>query len=106
MNRSPGIRCVIERKPWLDGYDVWLGDPGPRSYIAESVGPDGYIVYRESDPAVVTEPFLRLTHSELEALSKAILATERPEDATLDALKDARAVRDRLLSMLEARGIR
>ena len=106
MNRSPGIRAFIERKPWLDSYDVWLGDPGPRSYIAEKVGEDGHIVYRETDPGAVQEPFLRLTHSELEALAKAILETERPEDATLDALKDARSVRDRLLTMLEAQGIR
>ena len=107
MNHRPGIRCIIERKPWLDSYDVRMGDGGPSAYHAESVGEDGYIVYRTTnDPSTDVPPFLRLSRSELEALAKAILAEERPEDATVDALKDARGVRDRLLSMLEARGIR
>lgn len=82
---------MIVRHPWSRDYEILMGG-------------DGRIVYDE-EHAVGTEmpTLLRLTREEFEALARAILEEERPEDATLDALKDARVVRDRLLSMLERR---
>lgn len=100
-----GLRAVLHREPWLDSYELYLGGRGAHPFMATRIE-NCRIVYETQDEAAVNEPLLRLSQDEVDALAKCLLAEARPEDATLDALKDARAVRDRLLAMLEQRGIR
>lgn len=102
----PGIRAAVIRQPWLDSFEIIMGGGGPNSYRAVGIGDDGRIIYETHGEGAQAEPFLRLDRNELEALARAILEEERPEDATVAALKDARSTRDRLLAMLEKRGIR
>jgi hypothetical protein len=102
MIHDPGVRAVLIREPWNLDYQLLVGGSRFRAKGIEN----GRIVYEECDEAVQHDPILVLSREELEAIAKAILAEERPEDATVDALKDARTTRDRLLAMLEQRGIR
>jgi hypothetical protein len=102
---APGLRAVVVNEPWQDSYGVILGSTGHRPFLAESVE-GGRIVYKDIPDGVDAKPFLTLSRSELDALSRALLADARPEDATLDALKDSRVTRDRLLALIEQRGLR
>ena len=102
MLRNPGVRAVVIREPWRDGYQLIVGG----SYFRATGVADGRIVYEECDEMAQHDPVLNLSREEFEAIARAILADERPEDATLAALKDARGTRDRLLAMLEKRGVR
>ena len=106
MISPQGLRAVLVREPWLDHYRLYLGGTGANHFMAERVE-DGRIVYKQiARDEYESSPLLTLSQDEVDALAKALLSESRPEDATLDALKDARSVRDRLLSMMEARGIR
>ncbi len=112
MNSPSRIKAWIEREPWMDRYSLYLGIPDAvgdhhaTGFEPSLSGSSTVIRYEKRDEGTRIEPLLTFTPAEYEAISRAFLADERPEDATRDALKDARTVRDRLLGMMEARGIR
>jgi hypothetical protein len=87
---------------WSTGaMHVFLFERGPDRYF--TVGEDGYLVAHEYRPEATNEarPALILEREILEVLLRASAEKVPPSDATVDALKDTRAVRDRLLAMVE-----
>lgn len=100
------LRAFLTHEPWNDRYELRISSVAGRYTHAAVRVESGRIVYEETDEGATVDPVLVLCEAEIVALSNALFADLKPENATLDALKDARSVRDRLLSMLEARGIR
>lgn len=96
------MRCHIERDWSRDAVKVWLYQPG-RDMNAQVIGiaDDGYLTMQNFEPGQDAPPSFILPTEALEALVKAGSDVLPPSDATVDALQDARAVRDQALGMVE-----
>jgi hypothetical protein len=99
------MRAYIYRQFRRLGYEIILVDDGRGQTRQSALGidDDGNIVYGPAVVGAEIPVFIRLRDEELQALAKAFLEEAHPEDATIEALKDTRAIRDRLLALIEAR---
>ena len=99
------MRAWFTREPWEDHYAVRLAADFERGVYAHATGVDesGHIVFTEkgSPSGQIVEPFLYLRYDVMEAFGKALSQITQSSDQTLDALKDTREVRDRLLVLVE-----
>lgn len=87
-----------------DWWKVWLYRPAGPNLTAQviGVGEDGHLLMRNiEDGAALPAPSFILPGQALEALVREATKVLPPSDATVDALKDAREMRDRLLAMVE-----
>lgn len=79
---------------------VFLFDRHPDRYF--TIGEDGRLVPHEVDfNSDNAKPALVLSAEALDELLRAAAEKRPPQDATVDALNDARKVRDRLLTLIE-----
>lgn len=91
-----------EREPVRDAFAIWFfstNQQGER-LVAYPVGKDTWqdeVVPMDS----YVEPTLRLPSQMFKDLIKSVQGQIEPEDATVDAMRDARDTRDRLLAMIE-----
>lgn len=101
------IEAHIEYAPLTQGHKVWLidrsehGPPRIGAIQTTQVGDD--LVWLTWDPAEEPAPTLHFPSGALEALMTAANHVVSSTDATLDALADARGIRDRLLVLIENR---
>lgn len=107
MLTGNNVRAVLLHEPWLDGYRLTMGHvAGKYTYVVAGIE-NGRLKYEQVEgEAVVAEPFVTLTQDEVDAIVAALRRDARPVDAAQDAIRDARETRDRLLSMIEKRGLR
>ena len=106
MIRAGRVKAWLEAHPWLDCFTLRLvSDAGGRYYAATEIV-DGSFKYEPVEEGAMVEPVLKLGAGEIDALLEALKQHAKPVDATVDALRDTREVRDRLLSMIEKRGLR
>lgn len=96
------MKAQIEWAWAMDAMHVFLYDRGPYSAFY-TVGEEGRLVRHEwvAEGPEPMEPALVLGRDALEAIVQAASEKMPPQDATVDALKDARGVRDRLLALVE-----
>ena len=92
----------IDRAPWTDEYSVYGGYvAGRQRFVATGLTEQGHLTFREAMEGEVVEPFMRLRPEALKALLAAAGEYTESSDATVAHLKDAIAVRDRLLTLVE-----
>lgn len=91
------MRVHVERVPWRDEVRVYVGD----GEIHRVYDPDepGRCVRVEA--GVEAAPFLVLPAYEFDAIVEAAIMSRPTPEAAFDAVKDARATRDRLLALVE-----
>jgi hypothetical protein len=96
------VKAHIEWQWAYDGMSVFLFDPPPHAAYY-TIGADGCLVRHEYDPhmADAASPLMTFRRDALQAILEASAEKLPPHDATVDALKDTRMVRDRLLSLVE-----
>jgi hypothetical protein len=100
---SGGVQAWLGRSFTSFDFELALARHmgGTRWLSAVMVGTDGEIVWEESEPATQTPTLLRLRKDVLEAIARAVTDIEGPSPAMQAHLKDAIAVRDRLLTLVE-----
>lgn len=100
------LTAWVVAHPWDDAYELRLvSQSGSRDYAATEVL-DGRFKYELIAEGARVEPVLRFGSGEVDALLEALKQHARPSDATVDALRDTRELRDRLLGLIERRGLR
>lgn len=98
-------RVFIDSVPWRDSVDVRIAVKAGRvtqyaKGIEDAMG-QPRIVWATTEDGAEVPVFLSLQRDVLEALAKALGEFVPAVDATVEALKDARGVRDRLLVLVE-----
>lgn len=93
-----------------DGWDVFVYDRLPGKSLVAHANADGDLEFDQEVPEgqrhEPTRPTFFLRGDQLKALVEAAIE-KLPADGNMAAhLKDAQTVRDRLLAMIEARGLR
>ena len=100
------MRAFITSVPWGDYYEVRLAyQAGRITAAATGIEDGGYVIFEEIKDSDETKPFLKLRPDQLEALARAFGEVTQANDQTLESLKDARGTRDRLLTLIERRGV-
>lgn len=97
------MKCRIERKDFVkDLYDVYLWDQEftGRHFYMKYHG-DGVWSHEEILEGGLIVPTFSLPAPLLEAIAREVSGIIPPTEATTEHLKDARAVRDRLLTLVE-----
>jgi hypothetical protein len=96
------VKAHIEWAWATNSLHVFLFDRPPYSAYY-TVGDEGRLERHEWAPEGpdTAEPALVLPREALEAIVAAASEKLPPQDATVDALKDARSTRDRLLALVE-----
>jgi len=98
------VRAVVQFNRVMDYIDVWLvrDTIGDGYEVATGVKEDHTPYWEKRREGMVSPiPLLRLTPKEVEALRNELLTIVPPNDATTAHLKDAQAVRDKLLALVE-----
>lgn len=95
----------IDSQPWRDSVDIRIAVRAGRltqyaKGIEEAFG-QPQIVWDTTEETGDIPVFLTLRRDVLEALAKALGEFVPATDATVEALKDARTTRDRLLTLIE-----
>lgn len=102
MLRGGRVRAWVTAHPWNDVYELRLvHDAGGRYYAASVEG--GEFKYVEVGEGSQVEPAMRLGEGEIDALLEALKQQAKPVDATVEALRDTKEIRDRLLTLIERR---
>jgi hypothetical protein len=94
------MEWLLEHRSDLDGYLLYaFSRPLQGGRVAASIR-DSRLIHETSPtpPGTEIRPALFLRHDELEALRRALIGEAIDSD---DALRDTRAVRDRLLALIE-----
>jgi hypothetical protein len=96
------VKAHIEWAWATNSLHVFLFDRGPYSAYY-TVGDEGRLERHEwtEQSTEPMQPALVLPREALEAIVAAASEKLPPQDATVDALKDARSTRDRLLALVE-----
>ncbi len=105
------MRVHIERVWQRQELDIWIWDRAGKFATFATVGDDGRlsVEWKEEPEGTFIDdrpPTLRLQPEVLEAIIRAAEGHVHPQDATTRHLDDATATRDRLLTMIETRGLR
>lgn len=88
-----------------DGFDVWLFERRAAATVLLRFD-DGRPRWEETPQNSQPDPTLTIPRDALEALLAAAEKHVPATDATVDALRDTRTTRDRLLALIEKRGLR
>lgn len=96
------MRALVIGRPEVACFDIYLYyETGGGGRVAYSIGGDGQRMITNVGGGEEMPRFLRLGDTEMEAIGRALL-DEMPADAGMTAaLVDTRAVRDRLLTLIE-----
>jgi hypothetical protein len=98
------IGVWIDSKPWQPYVELRIAvRMGRVTQAATGVTEAGEIVWTAQDEMAEIPPLLVLSRDVLEELAKELGNYVPATDVTTEALRDARTVRDRLLSLVEAR---
>lgn len=97
------MKVTLTREPWNDAYEVRIGFHAGRvvSY-ASGVDERGAIIWAQAEEGVNVPVFLSLREDVVEAFARALGDVTQASDATVEALKDTKQVRDRLLALVES----
>ena len=96
------MKAWLTRDPWRDTYELRLGyQAGKYTAYAKGITDHGDIIWENIDAAAEVPVFLLLREDVVEALIRSALEVTQASDATVEALKDARTIRDRLLVLVE-----
>lgn len=96
------MRAFLTREPWNDTFELRLAYVAGRvTGYAAGVDERGEIVWEQTDDGAAVPAFLHLREDVIEALAKELGVHVPSADATVVHLKDALAVRDRLLTLVE-----
>ena len=100
-------RAWLTNEPWRDSFDLRIVvDHGP-GHVFAATGLDRYsdgtavLKYEKVDDNAQIDPVLTLRGGEIDALLDALKEHAKPVDATVDALRDTREVRDKLLALVD-----
>lgn len=98
------MKARIEREWTRDAVKVWLYQPGPNMTAqVVAIQPDGeLLLHNVEGGGVLPAPSFVLPTAALEALVREASGVLPPSETTVDAMRDARATRDRLLALVEA----
>jgi hypothetical protein len=95
------MNCHIEWVMGYDAYEVTLWQArGPGMFTVAKLR-DGEVVFEDVPQGAKLEPSFRMPGEMLQAFGKAAAKLPSPELATVEHLEDAKAVRDRLLRIVE-----
>lgn len=98
------MEAHVEKDILTRHVKVWIWQPRGRHSFDQIVAaePGGEVILQTfEDMSVQPPPSFILPEDALKALVAAASDVLPPSDATVDALKDARVVRDRLLTLVE-----
>jgi hypothetical protein len=96
------VRAFLTREPWSDTFELRLGyTAGKYGFYASGVDIDGQIIWAQRDESAQIPAFLKLRADVIEALAKELGMHVPAAEATVVHLKDALAIRDRLLTLVE-----
>jgi len=97
------VRAWFTRQPWLDYYELRLASGGNgTTFAATGLSEDGQIVWeRLEDELSIVPVLMRVPVDVAESFGRALGEITQASDQTVEALKDTRDVRDRLLTLVE-----
>lgn len=96
------MKVFIESHDWRERVDIRIGDRyGKNIQYAHSLTPEGDIVWKTTSENSEMPVFLSANREVLQALAEALGTFIPGNDQTVEALKDARTTRDRLLTLVE-----
>ena len=102
------MRVVVSREVWADSFLVWFVTDFPSRVLVPRPGELAWDEFRVAEGSVLPRDLaLMFRPDALQALVEAVQGEERlgrkwlPSEDARDALRDAREVRDRLLSIVE-----
>lgn len=95
------VQAWITAEPWNDSVDLRLVAGFDVRAHASGRDERGRIVWTQHSSGAIVPPFLTLSPEVMKAIVDAGTGTFPPTDATTAHLKDAIAVRDRLLTVVE-----
>ncbi len=94
-------RVAIIHKNWMDAVDIFIVSDGPDRHVM-SFKEDGKTEWVPYEEFAEPPPTMTLRYDVWDAFQKAVGQHTQASDATVEALRDTRAVRDRLLALIEA----
>ncbi len=94
-----GIRAFIKRVDWLDAVDVYVFARGSENYAL--VIEDGMETWKTFPEGTEPPRLMRLKPHVWDAIQREAGRHTQASDATVEALRDTREVRDRLLTLVE-----